>query len=237
MGLIKQLTLTPGPGIIAQELFDVLPELSPKKITLPDDPVALACCSYRIWKQGGHRWAELTTMIVSEEDRREAEALKSYYRERLVFEALKKTGEANVSGFRKKLALLVADNLDITRDEIGMLMRLPYFYEEDRAVDALVAATSPAQEYLKSHEVKTTFKLHSRVFRSRRSGDYYDYWMTTDHSPAAYLFVMRHDNNLRLLIESLLDKPFPMKANLYTHNMRGYWRGRPYYQVVFTGMA
>lgn len=240
MGLIKNLTITSsGPGIIAQELFDVLPGLtsSIKKINLPDDPVALAMGSYREWKENGYRWFDLTNVKPTENDRRNAESLKSYYRERMVFEALKRVANIQTSEFRKKLGLLVNNELDITSSEIGLLMRLPYFYEEDQAVDNVMIQTKAATSYLRAEEITATFALHSRVLRSRRQGDFYDYWMTSDHSPTAYRFVLKHDNTLRLLVESLLSSPRQLKASLYTQHMRGYWRGRPYYHITFTGLA
>lgn len=223
------------------DAFDALLEAwkSPpdKKIQFQDDPLTLACGSYRIWRETGSRWADLESVRPTEDDRRTAEQLKAYYRERMVFESLKQTGSANVSEFRKKLALLVCDQLEITTKEVGMLLRMPYFYEEDRAVDSVVAQTQPVSERVMAESITAEFTLNQRVFRSRSSGDFYDYWLTSDHSPSAYRFVMRQDNNLREFIESLLQQPMQARATLYTQQMRGYWRGRTCYQLVLTGMA
>lgn len=234
MGLTKQMIID---HTNMDELFDVMREPPPRKILYQDDPLALAVGSYEHWIAGGGRWLELEQVRPTEENRKTAELIRHYYRERMVFEALKKTSDHATSDFRKKLALLCDHNLEITSREIGLLMRLPYFYYEDRAVDAMVSITQPADQYHKATPITATFQLQQRVLRSRRSGDCYDYWMTTDHSDAAYLFVMRHDNNMRQLVESLLAQPFRAQANIYTHNMRGHWRGRAYYQVIWTGVA
>lgn len=221
----------------AQELFNLLNSIPPKKLILHDDPVALAVASYEHWKTTGHRWAALEDMTATEDQRRTAQALKAYYRERMVFESLKTKNGANVSDFRKKLGQLVTDQLDITSQEVGLLMRLPYFYEEDREVDSIVAQTQPASDEFSMQSVTTTFTLKKRVLRSRRMGDYYDYWMTSDHSPAAYKLVMKHDNNLRGFIESFIQQPFRVQANVYAQHMRGFWRGRLHYQIALTGIA
>lgn len=234
MGLTKQMIID---HTNMDELFDVMREPPPRKILYQDDPLALAVGSYEHWIAGGGRWLELEQVRPTEENRKTAELIRHYYRERMVFEALKKTTDTGVSEFRKKLALLCDHNLEITNREIGLLMRLPYFYQEDRAVDAVVEITQPVDRYTKAEPITATFTLQQRVLRSRRSGDFYDYWMTSDHSDAAYLFVMRQDNNMRQLVESLLAQPFRAKANIYTHNMRGHWRGRPYFQVIWTGVT
>ena len=213
------------------------PEQTLKTLSFPDDPLALAVASYRHWCAGGGRWADLNDMQASEDDRRVAEQLKSYYRERLVFEALKKTGQATVSEFRKKLGHLVNNELKITSGEVGLLMRMPYFYEEDQQVDKVMAKTVPAEQSLRGHTVAASFVLEKKVLRSRRSGDFYDYWFTSDHSPAAYRFTLKHDNSLRQFVESFMQQSFRVQANLYTHYMRGFWRGRPYYGMVLAGIA
>ena len=209
----------------------------PAPIKFNNDPVAAACASYRIWDNGkGTRWSELEDVKVLPEDEAKAHELKRYYRDRLVIESLKNTN-GNVSSFRKKLGALVTDQLVITKDELGLLYRLPYFYQEDQQVDKVMAKTVPAEQSLRGDTVTANFVLEEKVLRSRRSGDFYDYWFTSDHSPAAYRFTLKHDNNLRQFVESFMQKSFRVQANLYTHYMRGFWRGRPYYGMVFAGIA
>ncbi len=111
-------------------------------VKLPADPVACACASYRVWKENPtRRWADLETVVVWQDDIEEAERLKKYYREHMVMEALKSTNGINRSKFRQKLAKLVVNELDITKEEIGLLLRLPYFYEEDQALDSSAEGT------------------------------------------------------------------------------------------------
>ena len=234
MGLIKNVMLTLDEtdelpwGTFSTEPKQPLPEL---KFSV--DPLAAACASYRIWNSGGARWTELDQVTVTEEDNATADNIRRYYRERLVFEALKKTGSQQVSEFRRKLGLLVDNNLRITKEEIGLLMRLPYFYEEDRDVDNIVSMTSPAPATVQSREISGTFELRKRVLRSRRMGDLYDYWMTSDIDSSAYLLVVKYDNPLRGLVERTLKAPAKLDVVAYTKYMKGYHRGRTIYQIGF----
>jgi hypothetical protein len=219
-----------------EELFEWSTASSPKPLTFTTDPLVLACGSYRIWKETGSRWTALEDVVPKEVDYVDAASLQSYYRERMVFDALKKTSGQHTSEFRRKLALLVTNDLVITKQEIGMLLRMPYFYEEDQAVDSIVANARDIKEIIRGRQAQEgEFTLIKRVLRSRRQGEYYDYWMTSDISPGLFKLVVKSDNVLRGLVESLLENPVKLKANIYTKHMRGFYRNRLVHQVVFTG--
>jgi len=220
--------------------FDWLDSTSkrpPREIAFSDDPVALAVASHRLWIEGGPRWCELDKMKPTDQDRTTAQQLRGYYRQRMVMEKLKQTTGVETSSFRKKLGQLVTDQLCITSDEVGMLMRLPYFYAEDQAVDQVMSNTESAQLHLRGQPYTGEFTLVQRVLRSRRSGEYYDYWLTDGASPTAHRFVMKTDNPLRQFMETYMDQKFQARVLIYTQPMRGFWRGRNVYQVAFVGVA
>jgi hypothetical protein len=129
-----------------------------------------------------------------------------------------------VSEFRRKLSLLVNNQLKITTAEIGLLHRLPYFYAEDLALDEITRVTesvarSPGDEI---ETLSGTFQLLKRVLRSRRSGEHYQYWFTSNLSPAAYLLSVKSDNPLRTLIESMLTLPsLQLKAQMFVKPFQG----------------
>lgn len=227
--------------VINEDPFDTLlrnwsTEPPARELLFQDDPLALACGSHRIWKESGARWTELKDVVPKEVDYVDANALRNYYRERLVFETLRKTPGENTSEFRRKLGLLVTNELKITSKEVGMLMRMPYFYEEDLEVDSIVAKSSEPTEIFRGGQSREgEFTLIKRVLRSRRQGEFYDYWMTSDISPGLFKLVVKNDNVLRGLVESLLENPVKLKANIYTKHMRGFYRNRLVHQVLFTG--
>lgn len=203
-------------------------------IKLPADPVACACASYRTWKEHPHRrWEDLETVVVWQDDIEEAERLKKYYRENMVMEALKSSNGINRSKFRQKLAKLVVNELEITKEEIGLLMRLPYFYEEDQALDEIKASTDCSRvkyqgvQRTLSECIMTPLK---KILVSRRAGDYHNYWFTdSDNTP--YNLVIKSDNPLGKLFDGLYQRPWlRINADIYPKTMRGH-RNHHYYQL------
>lgn len=204
-------------------------------IALPADPVACACASYRVWKENpARRWADIETVVVWQDDIEEAERLKKYYRDRMIIEALKSSNGANRSTFRQKLAKLVLNELPITKKEIGLLCRLPYFYEEDQDLDFIVANTNceipetghiPVENY--------TLVPIRRVLRSRSMGDYYHYWFRDTIYNTAHNLVVKHENPLRSLIDGLFKLPqIRINATLFRKQFRGYHQSKQYYQLA-----
>lgn len=203
-------------------------------IKLPADPVACACASYRTWKENpARRWEDLETVVVWQDDIEEAERLKKYYRETMVIEALKSSNGINRSKFRQKLAKLVVNELEITKEEIGLLMRLPYFYEEDQALDEIKASTDCSRVKYQGVQrtlVECTMTPLKKILVSRRAGDYYNYWFTdSDNTP--YNLVIKSDNPLLKLFDNLYSRPtLRIHADTYPKTMRGH-RGHHYYQL------
>lgn len=207
-------------------------------VSLPADPVACACASYRVWKENpARRWEDLETVVVWQDDIEEAERLKKYYRDRMIIEALKSNNGINRSQFRQKLAKLVVNELAITKKEIGLLCRLPYFYEEDQGLDSIVAETDDsAVQGISCHAYSGMFVPLKKVLVSRASGDYYHYWFT-DAERTPYNFVIKTDNPLRSMFEALYNKgPLHLNANIYPKSMRGF-RGHRYYQLGSVELA
>jgi hypothetical protein len=100
------------------------------------DPVALAIASYRIWRDTGIRWTDLENTTPLEEDVHRAQQLRKYYAGQMTFDALK--GSGLKTEFRRKLYAIATNCHTYTKEDIGLLHRLPYFYEEDLTLDSLV---------------------------------------------------------------------------------------------------
>lgn len=204
-------------------------------IKLPADPVACACASYRTWKENpARRWEDIETVVVWQDDIEEAERLKKYYRDRLIIEALKKTTDTNTSTFRQKLGRLVVNELAITKKEIGLLCRLPYFYEEDQDLDFIVANTVCSIPDTTPISVQNYVLVPMRrVLRSRAMGDYYHYWFRDTIYNTAHDLVVKHDNPLRSMIDGLFALPqICINGTLFRKQFRGYHQSKQYYQLA-----
>ncbi len=212
------------------------PEAPLAAIKFKQDPVAAACASYRIWTESpANRWSDLEYVQVTQEDIERAEQLKKYYREKLVMESLTSMRNVNRSEFRRKLAQLVVNELVYTKRELGLLYRLPYFYQEDLDLDAIVAETDCklVTDVLGAKDVHEYGLAPLRqVLRSRASGDYYHYWFrdTTYNHP--HNLVVRHDNPLRSLIDGLFKQTrIHINGLLFVKSFRGYHQSKHFYQI------
>jgi hypothetical protein len=169
-----------------------------------DDPLALSCASYRVGEETGARWQELDLMKPTDEDRNQAVIVRKYYTERLVMERLTKP---RVSPFREKLGAFLAGNYQLTKKDIGLLYKLPYFYAEDQIIDSIMAETENIPD-VGIHITSNVKKLKPlrKMFQSRKAGERTQFWFTTEENhPVA--FTILHNNSLFGLFESLFDFP------------------------------
>ena len=201
------------------------------------DPVACACASYRLWKsnpQGPIRWHDLNTITPAAEDVEQANQLKHYYRNHLVIESLKQTTVG--SEFRRKLALLVINELPITKREIGMLLRLPYFYQEDLDLDAVVAETNcEIKSTLPGPVAAYNYTLIpiKRILKSRSIAEHYQYWFKDIKHNHPHALIVKTDNPLVSLIDGLFQLPeLKVDAALFNKSFNGYHRTKQYFQLV-----
>lgn len=201
-------------------------------ITFKDDPVTLSCASHRAWKENfANRWLDLGAVVPNEQDRITAESLKAYYRRRMTWQALK-TGQGTTS-LRRKIGAIASGTHSYTKEDIGLLHRLPYFYTEDLAQDRVFEVTQDADTSFGSAEFCGTLRPLERVLRSRRIGEYIDFYWVSDQSTAPYMLVVKADNPLISIIEALFRQPeTKIKAQIYTKHPRGYYHNRMYYQLA-----
>lgn len=190
----------------------------PEPIVYKHDPVALALASYRIWQANGMRWADFDDLVPLEEDIVRAQELRAYYAGQMTFDALKGAG-LNTT-FRKKLYAIVSNCHQYTKEDIGLLHRLPYFYEEDLTLDQLTQDFASVEVSV-AKELAGEFSLHKRMLRSRRSGEYYHYWLKRKGSQHLYKLVVKSDDVLRPLVESMLETPRLYTATAYYKSMQG----------------
>lgn len=201
------------------------------RIGFNDDPIVLACASYRFWREGGHRWAALESVVPTAQDRQQAELVRSYYRARITFERLRSNSEQPVSEFRRKLIGIIDGYYEITYKDLGILYRLPYFYQEDTAHDSIVE-TFP-RTHNKFDGSLATFELYKKVLISRQRFETVQLWLQTSEYDAATCIAVRADNPLLPLLEGILAQgPVTFVADWQFKRLYGYRYGYDYYQLA-----
>lgn len=202
-----------------------------KPLTLNEDPLALSWASYRHWIMGGGRWPSFDILEVQDVDRRQGQAMRSYYRGRLTWQQLKNRHE--LSSFRSRLAALLIDQEPLVEGDLGILYRLPYFWIEDQAHDR-VFANRPVLSVLpvKHQDIETQLTLIETVLVSRRSRERIQFWFESDTGSVPVMLTVTEDNPLKTLLISLLDRgPVALRATLQPVHMRGYHREHVYYDL------
>jgi len=194
-------------------------------VKLPDDPVVLACASYRMYQENPrHRWMDFEQVVVWQGDREEAERLKAYYQEKFkqsTFDRLKNTNSTGLSEFRRKLFMLVNNDLQITDREIGMLYRLPYFYAEDLGLDFIMNSTKSAPQHVPMQKQVLKLTLLKKILRSRNGGEFNQYWFAEQSSDYVYMLPVKTDNILANFFDGMTSKPLKIESTVICKNLQG----------------
>ena len=205
--------------------------------TFSDDPVALSIQSYLIWKSNPHRkWVPVDEVgRVTPEARAMAQELRTYFLHRNTMKIL--TGQQPTE-FQNKMMGLLSDTRPLQQDELGILYRLPYFWQEDLALDQVFEGAAnidvkPAGPHLPVWHTVTTHACLTpirEVLKSRKSGDFVQFWFAT-HDGERCMYAVRADNSLISMFRSLFRREsIQIKATAMLHRMPGshirtnYWK-------------
>jgi len=185
----------------------------PKTTVFEEDPIALGCAAYSIWT-ANHvtRWMDFEHVTVEAADRELADRIRKYYQERTnhILIDILKNGPTAVSEFRKKLSLIVHNQMhEYTDKDRGILYKLPYFYHEDTALERLFADNAPAEYYRaledrRARPEQFRLTLLDSVLVSRKHGETTQYWFRDDATPALYQWTVKNDNPLHSLVQSIV---------------------------------
>jgi hypothetical protein len=202
---------------------------SEPNMVFTEDPVALACASYRAFLETSIRWTDLTDVTVTDQDREQAGQIRKYYSDRILLAAVAAKGE--MSEFRRKLYGLLIGQTGLKKRDIGLLYRLPYFYAEDTAMDHVMEQTETVSDLIRPQEVAGNFQVIRRIQVSRRSGESVQLWLKKDSSKVPYMIASKLDNPFLTLVESVLKQPTALQAFAHLKHHRGHYRNRLYYQL------
>lgn len=181
-----------------------------RPLEFEDDPVAMACAVHRSWKTDGTGQSlDLGSIPVEPQDRSRADAIRRYYSAKFVEMALR---GHQVSEFRLKMAEVLDGRRQLVESEIGLLYRLPYFYDEDTETDWIYENTASDQtlDYYRNLDaiIQTlTLTPLRKIFRAQKNGNStVRYWFLTQHGYPAVMSVAG-SNPLNSLMNSLFQLP------------------------------
>lgn len=207
-------------------------------IVFEDDPIAMACASYRLSQEGGFAWLDLHTVTVEPQDRDTADNIRKYYADRLLMTALKSKGV--MSEFRRKLYGVITGNYQLKKSEEGLLYRLPYFYAEDTGLDHVMSQTQSASMVnAATAKIAGKFTLVKKIFCSRANArSHWQFWFVRGTSPVPFMVEIKDDNVLYKLFDTLTQQPqmFSAGTTHFKHH-RGHYRDRIYIKMTQIDLA
>lgn len=231
---VVNLTIDDPADTIFGEFEKALEPLTATVVTFKHDPIVLACASYRTWVVYGSRWRDLDQMNPLPEDYDMATKVRNYYRAKITWEQLKSSDpfQRPMSDFRKKLMGIIEGTHQITTKDLGILYRLPYFYAEDTAKDAVFEGYSTVELSRDNQHTGTyTFGLVSEILVSRKRYESVQFWLRSEELPVPCVVVAQKENTLLPLLQSVVRRgPIQLSARLFPK-----WRLGPgeegYYQL------
>lgn len=185
------------------------------EVTFSDDPIALSWASYHVWQKfPARRWTGLNEVEAHEHDRVIAAETRRYYRDKLMLQTLK---GRPLSDFQTVLYGMVTGEAPIMSDQIGMLMKLPYFYTEDMYLASVFDKTKSLHKHEFIAETKQdVITPLTMIFSSRKRAEVYQYWFT-DSQGHAVMLPVASQNPLRSLVDSLFRQQQPLKVQAHWH--------------------
>ena len=220
------------------ELFAEKPD---RTIQFEDDPIALSCASYRLGQAGYGQYHDFDMLKPEPEDRQQALNIRNYYRAKITWQLLARTQQQQPpTPFRQKLMGIIENTYQITQSDLGILYRIPYFYQEDTAHDAIFADL-PRYEIIRTigENIEETFVLMQQVAVMRRARDTVEYWLRSANTVVPCMTAIDSKNMLKPLLDSVLSRgPVRLRANWYPKSL---WNGqgsdRMYYKLARIELA
>jgi hypothetical protein len=195
----------------ADDFADPMPGMTRDKHQSPkasfsDDPLALSCASYRLYKEEPQRrFTNIDLVNATQEDRVRAQAIRDYYNQRYTMRVLK---GRQLTEYQQKTAQFLSGLHHLTTEELGLLYKLPYFYEEDRALEQVVAETNSVEFRLPHLSEMNQYTLVPlvEIFKSRKSGEFVEF-VYQDQNNQAVMMIVRAGDNMVSMLRGLFQQP------------------------------
>jgi hypothetical protein len=191
---------------------------SAHEVTFADDPIALSWASYHVWtKFPSRRWTDLNDVQAHEHDRTIAAQTRRYYRDKLMLQTLK---GRPLSAYQTVLYGMVTGEAPIMSDQMGILMKLPYFYTEDVYLASVFEKTKKLAQHSVVPESRCdTITPLEVIFVARKGMETYQYWFANSQGEAT-VWIVNSQNPLRSLVDGLFNKKQPLTVQANWHYKR-----------------
>lgn len=184
--------------------YNNLDKLQSPKASFSDDPLALSCASWRIFKDTPERrWTNLDVVKATSEDRAMAQQIRDYYNQRYTMQALR---GRQLTEYQQKTAQFLSGLYHLKTDELGLLYKLPYFYTEDIGIDSVIESTQSYERSLNRTHDRYTLTPVKQIFRTRKSGETVQFWYR-DQDQHAVLIQCKGTDPLLPMLRGLFSQP------------------------------
>ena len=182
---------------------------SEKIVVYLDDILTISCCLQRLAKQDNVNpfSRSLSTLGIEKQindlDRKKSENIRKYYNEKITVLILQ---GKQLTKFRKDLHMFL--NTDVYKmpdTYIGMVYKLPYFYDYDKVIDEIFGSSYYKNERITDlAEVKTrNLTFIKKVANIRKNSNAIEYWFT-DSELNKVMFSLPSNNQLLGLLDQHL---------------------------------
>lgn len=210
-----------------------------------DDPFALSVASWRQTVESNYvvRWIPITSCRVSDQDRVHAGEMKKFYQDKIALRALK---DAKMTQFNHDLYNILNTG-QVTYQQMGMLLRLPYFYQEDldrielaKQVNHLPRRRISLAQAMQNERVTHQLKPVKKIFMGRKGSELWEYWFVTEFNDPV-CWTVKTTNPLISVVEGLFEQPSCCIEGRYQTGQRQgddlvhFWIGSP--RIIFNQPA
>lgn len=187
-----------------------------------EDPLLISCTLYRLINESTddksykyNNWSLTEHMDkilakVTDQDRVDAEVIRSYYRSKLLVAKLR---NEHFTKYRTDLLKYLTDSpKKINSKSIGMIYKLPYFYRYDMKLTEIFGS-----EYAtvsgKSHcEGDVVLTFIDKVNNGKKTSQVHEYWFKDDEGTRVLIEVMKHNPIMNLWDFTIKNGPVNINA-------------------------
>ena len=164
--------------------------------------LAASVASHRNWKKFPDAWRlDIRNCTYTDEDVAQAERIRQYFLNKIVLKRLKGTRTSN---FSHDLYEWLLAQVETQNRHIGMISRLPFFYEEDQQMqfirDHFLEHMTSLQ--IDSQQLVLDLKPVAELWRMRRPNEVVEFWFE-DNKHRPYVWCNETKHHLRDLLASL----------------------------------
>jgi hypothetical protein len=167
-----------------------------------DDPLALSWANYRIRQTKESSLPDMKSCEVTDHDREQAQATRKYFQDRILMRMLK---NKPLTPFQAELYQMLLG--EIKHKHLGMLYRLPFFYQEDQQRRAVMTRfQQPSQEQLiPLKNTQMTLTALSMIVVHRKNNNRIQYWFKNQDGHGV-CWSVSSPNPLQPLVRALYDR-------------------------------